>query len=204
LQFGINMKKTLLMRETSPSAKRPRSADKRADQRKLNGWERSLRFQTRRSAHFTETDMSIFSTILNKIFPHDHPAASGSGAAAAPATPQQPSPAGATAAPSGSSTPAAAGAVQPPVTPMPVVDVEAVLSSMQANQGQELNWRTSIVDLMKLLGLDSSLAARKELATELHYSGNTEDSAAMNMWLHKAVMQKLAQNGGKVPDDLKD
>jgi RNase P/RNase MRP subunit p30 len=87
---------------------------------------------------------------------------------------------------------------------MPVVDVEAVLSSMQANQGQELNWRTSIVDLMKLLGLDSSLAARKELATELHYSGNTEDSAAMNMWLHKAVMQKLAQNGGKVPDDLKD
>jgi hypothetical protein len=147
--------------------------------------------------------MSIFSTILNKIFPHDHPAASGSGATAAPATPQQPSPASASAAPSGSSTPAAAGAVQPPVTPMPAVDVEAVLTSMQANQGQELNWRTSIVDLMKLLGLDSSLAARKELAQELHYSGNTEDSAAMNMWLHKAVMQKLAENGGKVPDDLK-
>lgn len=86
---------------------------------------------------------------------------------------------------------------------MPEVDVEAVLSSMQASQGQELNWRTSIVDLMKLLGLDSSLSARKELAGELHYSGNTEDSAAMNIWLHKAVMQKLAANGGKVPDDLK-
>jgi len=66
-----------------------------------------------------------------------------------------------------------------------------------------LNWRTSIVDLLKLLGLDSSLAARKELASELHYTGSTEDSAAMNMWLHKQVMQKLAENGGKVPDDLK-
>jgi hypothetical protein len=87
---------------------------------------------------------------------------------------------------------------------MPEVDVESVLSAMQAKQGQELNWRTSIVDLMKLLGLDSSLTARKELAAELHYSGNTEDSAAMNMWLHKAVMKKLAENGGKVPADLKD
>jgi hypothetical protein len=87
---------------------------------------------------------------------------------------------------------------------MPEVDVESVLSAMQAKQGQELNWRTSIVDLMKLLGLDSSLTARKELAAELQYSGNTEDSAAMNMWLHKAVMKKLAENGGKVPADLKD
>jgi hypothetical protein len=74
---------------------------------------------------------------------------------------------------------------------------------MQASHGEQLNWRTSIVDLMKLLGLDSSLSARKELASELHYTGNTEDSAAMNIWLHKQVMQKLAANGGKVPDDLK-
>lgn len=140
--------------------------------------------------------MSIFSSILNKIFPHDHPAAAAaSGAAPAPAAP---------AAPAASSAPAASGAAAPaPAAPMPEVDVEAVLSSMQASQGQELNWRTSIVDLMKLLGLDSSLSARKELAGELHYSGNTEDSAAMNIWLHKAVMQKLAENGGKVPDDLK-
>lgn len=148
--------------------------------------------------------MGIFSNILNKIFPHDHPAATGSGATAGPATAQQPSPAAPGAAPAGSSTPADAGAVQPPVTPMPEVDVESVLSAMQAKQGQELNWRTSIVDLMKLLGLDSSLTARKELAAELQYSGNTEDSAAMNMWLHKAVMKKLAENGGKVPADLKD
>jgi hypothetical protein len=86
---------------------------------------------------------------------------------------------------------------------MPTVDVEAVLAKMQESSGAKLNWRTSIVDLLKLLGLDSSLAARKELASELHYTGSTEDSAAMNVWLHKQVMQKLAENGGKVPDDLK-
>ena len=86
---------------------------------------------------------------------------------------------------------------------MKEVDVEAVLTQMQASHGEQLNWRTSIVDLMKLLGLDSSLSARKELASELHYTGNTEDSASMNIWLHKQVMQKLAENGGKVPDELK-
>ncbi|AFT85433.1 DUF3597 domain-containing protein [Paraburkholderia phenoliruptrix] len=149
--------------------------------------------------------MSIFSSILNKIFPHDHPANTASGATAGAA-------AGPTAAPGSASAPAgtpatpsttAAGNSQPPVTPMPTVDVEAVLTKMQDSSGEKLNWRTSIVDLLKLLGLDSSLAARKELASELHYTGNTEDSAAMNMWLHKEVMQKLAENGGKVPDDLK-
>jgi hypothetical protein len=75
---------------------------------------------------------------------------------------------------------------------------------MQESSGETLNWRTSIVDLLKLLGLDSSLAARKELASELHYTGGTEDSASMNIWLHKQVMTKLAENGGKVPDDLKN
>ncbi|CAH2809415.1 MAG: hypothetical protein PPHEESC_6142 [uncultured Paraburkholderia sp.] len=149
--------------------------------------------------------MSIFSSILNKIFPHDHPANTASGATAGAA-------AGPTAAPGNASAPAgtpatpsttAAGNSQPPVTPMPTVDVEAVLTKMQDSSGEKLNWRTSIVDLLKLLGLDSSLAARKELASELHYTGNTENSAAMNMWLHKEVMQKLAENGGKVPDDLK-
>jgi hypothetical protein len=86
---------------------------------------------------------------------------------------------------------------------MPTVDVEAVLTKLQEGSGQQLNWRTSIVDLLKLLGLDSSLDARKQLASELHYSGSTEDSAAMNVWLHREVMQKLAANGGKVPDELK-
>ena len=85
---------------------------------------------------------------------------------------------------------------------MPTVDVEAVLIGLSSKGGDQLNWRHSIVDLMKLLNLDSSLAARKELAKELKYSGDTNDSAAMNIWLHKQVMQKLAANGGKVPADL--
>ena len=83
------------------------------------------------------------------------------------------------------------------------VDVEAVLSGMDKNAGQNLDWRHSIVDLMKLLNLDSSLSARKELAQELHYTGDTNDSASMNIWLHKQVMHKLAENGGKVPDSLR-
>ena len=84
------------------------------------------------------------------------------------------------------------------------VDVEAVLNGLAAKNAQKLNWRTSIVDLMKLLDLDSSLAARKTLAAELHYTGDTSDSATMNIWLQKQVMAKLAANGGKVPADLKD
>lgn len=84
------------------------------------------------------------------------------------------------------------------------VDLEAVMTERAAKAGQTLNWRTSIVDLMKLLDIDSSLGARKELATELGYSGDTNDSAAMNVWLHKEVMRKIAENGGTVPADLKD
>ncbi|WP_250501369.1 DUF3597 domain-containing protein [Caballeronia sp. GAWG1-5s-s] len=152
--------------------------------------------------------MSIFSTILNKIFPHDHPAATASGGATPPAANNAAG--GATAAAQASPTatsaaPATSGAepARPPVTPMPEVDVDAILSQKQQQHGANLNWRTSIVDLMKLLDLDSSLQARKELATELHYTGNTDDSASMNIWLHKEVMKKLAENGGKVPDDLK-
>jgi len=81
--------------------------------------------------------------------------------------------------------------------------VESVLSGMAAKKGQKLDWDHSIVDLMKLLDLDSSLGARKELAKELHYTGDTSDSAKMNVWLHKQVMQKLAENGGKVPESLR-
>jgi hypothetical protein len=129
--------------------------------------------------------MSIFGTILSKIFPSSHPAIT------APAAPPAADPTTAPAA-----APAPAAAAEP-------VDVEAVLTAMQANTSEQLNWRTSIVDLMKLLGLDSSLSARKELAGELHYPGDTNDSASMNIWLHKAVMAQLAANGGKVPDSLK-
>ena len=78
-----------------------------------------------------------------------------------------------------------------------------MLTKLAGQNKEKLDWRRSIVDLMKLLKLDSSLSARKELAKELHYTGNTNDSAAMNVWLHKQVMIKLAENGGKVPDSLK-
>jgi hypothetical protein len=138
--------------------------------------------------------MSIFGSIMSKIFgsheaaakPDAQPASSTASASSAQASA---SPMNTSAAPS--------------ATLQQSVDVAAVLTGMASKNSQQLNWRTSIVDLMKLLDLDSSLNARKELATELHYSGDTNDSAAMNIWLHKQVMQKLAENGGKVPDDLK-
>jgi hypothetical protein len=84
------------------------------------------------------------------------------------------------------------------------VDVPAVLTEMASRNPQKLDWRHSIVDLMKLLGLDSSLKARQELAQELQYSGDSNDSAAMNIWLHRQVMAKLAENGGRVPDELRN
>ncbi len=100
--------------------------------------------------------------------------------------------------------PASAPAGKPAVAPSQApVNVEAVLSKLASENKEKLDWRKSIVDLMKLLNLDSSLAARKELARELHYTGDTNDSATMNVWLHKQVMIKLAENGGKVPDQLK-
>lgn len=121
--------------------------------------------------------MSIFGKILNAIF--------GSKAEAAPPGP-------------GSAT---ASATAP--TPTATVDVAAILDKAVAAQKEKLEWRTSIVDLMKALNLDSSLAARKELAKELHYDGDANDAAKMNVWLHRQVIKKLAENGGKVPDDLK-
>jgi hypothetical protein len=83
------------------------------------------------------------------------------------------------------------------------VDVAAVLTDLASKNTEKLDWRNSIVDLMKLLKLDSGLSARKELAKELNYTGDINDSARMNVWLHKQVMVKLAENGGKVPDSLK-
>lgn len=83
------------------------------------------------------------------------------------------------------------------------VDIAAVLDKLAREAGQKLDWRRSIVDLMKLLKMDSGLPARRKLAQELHYTGDTKDSAAMNIWLHRQVMLKLAENGGKVPAELK-
>ncbi len=139
--------------------------------------------------------MGILSNIFSKIFPKSHAANKG---------PAAPAPAPAPTAPQ-----AQPQAQQPaPAAPAPAamdqVDVEEILGAKQQASGQQLNWRSSIVDLLKLLDLDSSLQARKELAAELHYSGDTSDSASMNIWLHKQVMNKLAANGGKVPADLRD
>lgn len=131
--------------------------------------------------------MGIFSSIKDAIF----------GKKAVAATP---------AAPVATAAPAAAPAAPAPAPDVSIsdVDVVAILSAQAANAGQDLNWRTSIVDLMKLLDLDSSLANRKELATELGYTGALDGSAEMNTWLIKAVMRELAANGGTVPADLTD
>jgi hypothetical protein len=144
--------------------------------------------------------MGILSNILAKIFP-SHTGAANAGTTTTAQAPSTPPSAGTAPTTSTSGTTAAA---TPAVKPMAEVDVEQMLNGMAQNAGEKLNWRTSIVDLMKLLGLDSSLAARKELAQELHYSGDMNDSAAMNIWLHRQVMNKVAANGGKVPADLKD
>lgn len=136
--------------------------------------------------------MSVFGTIMSKIF--HHPKAQPAGAppeAQAPAPTPAPTQAAPAAAPSAA------------VQAAPEVDVEGVLQAMADDSGQTLDWRRSIVDLLKLLAIDPSLANRKALASELGYSGDTSDSAAMNIWLHRAVMQKLAENGGMVPDSLR-
>jgi hypothetical protein len=135
--------------------------------------------------------MSIFGSIMSKIF-------RGGQAQAAPAQPRAQTAPAPTAAPQAA--PAAAARAS---TAMAPVDVEAVLTVMAQDNPQTLDWRHSIVDLMKLLSLDSGLASRKELAGELGYTGDTGDSASMNIWLHKEVMRKLAENGGIVPDSLR-
>lgn len=142
--------------------------------------------------------MSIFGKIMNAIL--------GSHADAAPATGTTGAAAGSGSAPPSSSaaTSAATTPASAPAAAAKTVDVAPILDkAVAAHKGEKLEWRTSIVDLMKALNLDSSLAARKELAKELGYTGDTNDSASMNVWLHKQVMSKLAANGGKLPPEIK-
>ncbi|WP_454851665.1 DUF3597 domain-containing protein [Rhizobium binxianense] len=135
--------------------------------------------------------MGIFDKIKGAIF--------GREAHAAEAAPASPSPAPA---PTSSTAPAAS---PPPAPAAPAsVDITPILDAAVKKSGQKLDWRHSIVDLMKAVGMDASLSERKELAAELGYTGDTNDSAKMNMWLHKALMKRLAENGGKVPADLLD
>jgi hypothetical protein len=146
--------------------------------------------------------MSIFGSIASAIFgsaahaegapPSPAPAAAPTAPVVVAANEKSPSPAPAPAAPTPS----------PAVSAKTPVDVMAILDKIDDATDEKLDWSTSIVDLMKLLKLDSSLTARKTLAKELGFTGDTHDSAAMNVWLHKAVMTKLAENGGIVPKDL--
>jgi hypothetical protein len=142
--------------------------------------------------------MSLLGSIVSKILnPFGSSEAKASESSAKPSETQaQPSSGGGSAP---ASTPTSGG-----TSSGGQVDVEAVLNDLAAKNSQKLNWRSSIVDLMKLLDLDSSLHARQQLADELHYTGDKNDSASMNIWLHKQVIKKLEQNGGKVPADLKD
>ncbi|MGJ4996115.1 DUF3597 domain-containing protein [Bradyrhizobium sp. HKCCYLS3077] len=135
--------------------------------------------------------MSVFGKIMSAIFGHHAEAAPAGGSAPA----------------AGGSAPAAGGAAAAPATAPAAapqnIDVASIVDKAAAAKHEKLEWRTSIVDLMKALDIDSSLAARKELAKELGYSGDTNDSASMNVWLHKQVMSKLAANGGKLPPEIK-
>lgn len=121
--------------------------------------------------------MGILATIINKVFggKKEAVADTGTNVAAAPAT-----------------------------APVEEIDVTAYLNDLASKSKEKLEWKVSIVDLMKLVGMDSSLSARKKLAEELNYSGDTSDSAKMNIWLHKQVLQQIAKNGGKLPAELLD
>ena len=131
--------------------------------------------------------MSIFGSIVSAIFPHASASATAPTAAAAAPTAAAPAPSAAASSPK----------------PMSQADVVAVIEKAVGAQGEDLNWKQSIVDLMKALKLDSSLAARKQLAQELGYTGALDGSAEMNVWLHKQVMAKLAEGGGALPAGLK-
>jgi Domain of unknown function (DUF3597) len=137
--------------------------------------------------------MSIFGNIVSAIFGSKHAAGvtPGGGAAAAP--------------PSSTATTKSAAAPAGPAAANPIsrADVEGILQKLAAEQREDLDWRRSIVDLMKLLKLDSGLGARKQLAQELGYTGALDGSSEMNVWLHRQVMTKLAESGGKVPDSLR-
>ena len=138
--------------------------------------------------------MSIFGKIMGAIF-GTNAAAAGTGTTAAAGT--------SASSPSTSSPSASNASASSPGAAAQSVDVAPILDKAVAAQKEKLDWRRSIVDLMKALNIDSSLGARKELAKEFGYTGDMNDSASMNIWLHKQVMAKLAANGGKIPDDLK-
>jgi hypothetical protein len=148
--------------------------------------------------------MSVFGNIMSSIFGHAK-AETVQPSSGAPGKTSGPSPSSASSKTSGPApaSPSGAKTAAAPTAAQAQVDVAAVLTDLASKNKEKLDWRQSIVDLMKLLNLDSSVSARKELAKELNYTGDITDSAKMNIWLHKQVMIKLAENGGKVPESLK-
>src|SRR5262245_26673245 len=150
--------------------------------------------------------MSVFGSIVSAIFGSKH--AASVTAAASPSSPSPSAGAKGASAPSPStaaapSAPAGTSASSTAAKPISKADVDAILAKLADEQDEDYDWKRSIVDLMKLLKLDSGLGARKQLAQELGYTGALDGSAEMNVWLHKRVMTKLAESGGKVPDSLK-
>jgi hypothetical protein len=154
--------------------------------------------------------MGMLTSLISKIFGHANVASSApaaSSATPAPANttiesataPSATTPAASAVSPA---TPAPATTPDPGATPAQTVDVTAILDSLAAKNPEKLDWKKSIVDLMKLVAMDSSLSARKKLAGELHYSGDENDSATMNVWLHKQVLRELSEHGGKIPPEL--
>ena len=140
--------------------------------------------------------MGLLSNLMSKIFSHSNVAAVTTGGASAAPAAASPASAQPAAAPAGAPPTAA------PAGPAKPVDIAAILDGLAAKNPEKLDWKKSIVDLMKLVGMDSGFGARKQLAQELNYTGDTNDSASMNIWLHKQVLIKLSENGGKVPEDL--
>ena len=146
--------------------------------------------------------MSVLGSIMSKIFGHG--SAQAANASPSPTPKGSPAPTATPASAPAQTSPSPAPTATPASAPAQTVDVAAIVDKAAATKkGEKLAWRTSIVDLMKALDLDSSLNARKQLAKELNYTGDTNDSATMNVWLHKQVMTKLAANGGKLPADIK-
>ena len=146
--------------------------------------------------------MGLLSNLMSKIFSHAGTnVAVTTGASAAPAT-ATPAASSQPAATPASASPPAVAPPAAPAAPAKPVDVGAILDGLAAKNPEKLDWKKSIVDLMKLVGMDSSFKARKQLAQELNYTGDPDDSASMNVWLHKQVLIKLSENGGKVPAEL--
>jgi hypothetical protein len=155
--------------------------------------------------------MGMLTSLISKIFGHANVASSAPAASSATPAPGNttiqsataPSPTTPAASPVSPATPAPAATPPEPVAaPAQTVDVTAILDNLAAKNPEKLDWKRSIVDLLKLVDMDSSLSARKKLASELHYTGDENDSATMNIWLHKQVLRELSEHGGKIPPEL--